>query len=314
MKKTLTIVSPVYNEELVIGDFYAALRAQLNDISDYASTVIFVVDRSSDNTLALLRDIAKKDPAVRVLALSSRFGYQMSLLAGIDHAEGDAVIMMDSDMQNPPEMIPQFLREYEKGAAIVYTVREDTEGISGFRKLQSRIFYWCMNKISDVPIRENASDFRLISSKVVQVIRTGIRERNLFLRGIFSWVGFTQARISFHTPKRLKGHTKFSTMRLIQFALLGLVSFSRKPLRVATFVGALFAVGGFLFALLTITQYLFGYITQPGYATFIVLLSVFGGLQLVFLGIIGEYIGAIFDEVKARPHYIVEESLGFGQK
>lgn len=310
MKKTLAIVSPVYNEAAGIADFYEALRAELGTIKDYDSTVWFVLDRSSDGTLGILKAIAEKDSSVRVLSLSNRFGYQMSLLAGIDHADADAVLMMDSDMQNPPSMIPQFLRAYEEGADIVSAVREDTEGISAVRKLQSTLFYWLLNKISDVQIAANAADFRLISRKVARVIREGVRERNLFLRGIFSWIGFTQAHIPFKTPKRAKGHTKFSSVRLIQLALLGLVSFSRQPLRVATVVGVIFATFGFLFAFITLVQYLFGYINQPGYATFTILLSIFGGLQLVFLGIIGEYIGAIFDEVKGRPQYVIDEVVG----
>jgi glycosyltransferase involved in cell wall biosynthesis len=309
MKKTLTIASPVYNEEPVIRDFYAALRKQLDDLPNYESTMLFVVDKCTDNTLDVLKDIAQHDPSVSILGLSSRFGYQMSLLAGIDHARGDAVITMDVDMQNPPSVIPLLLAEYEKGADIVYTVRENTEGLGSIRKAQSKFFYWCINKISDVAITENASDFRLITQRVAEVIRTKIRERNVFLRGIITWIGFTQSKVFFVAPKRAKGRTKFSSGRLVQFALSGLVSFSRKPLRAATIVGILFALFGFVFGIVTIMQYVLGKIAQPGYATIIVLLSIFGGFQLIFLGIIGEYIGGIFDEVKARPQYLVQEAV-----
>ena len=309
MKRTLTIVSPVFNEEEGIRDFYDSLQPHLKGLSNYTSDIIFVVDRCTDNTLSILKDIAASDPSVRVLGLSSRFGYQMSQLAGIDHAKGDAIVTMDSDGQNPPALLPKLLAEFEKGADIVHGIRENTEGLSAMRKAQSDLFYWFINKISDVPIIPNASDYRLVSQRVATLMRTKMRERNLFLRGVYSWIGFKQARVPFVAPPRTKGTTKFSMSRLIQFALTSLVSFSRKPLRAATIVGVLFAIFGFLFAIVTIAQYLFGIITEPGYATIIVLMAIFGGIQLFFLGVIGEYIGAIFDEVKGRPHYIVEDAV-----
>jgi dolichol-phosphate mannosyltransferase len=309
MKKTLTIVSPVYNEEEGIRAFYEMLKKELARLHEYSCDVIFVMDRSTDNTLSILKDIAKHDPQVRVLALSNRFGYQMSQLAGIDHAMGEAIVTMDSDGQNPPSLLRAMLTEFDKGADIVHGIRKDTEGLGVFRKLQSNIFYWLINKISEVPIIPNASDYRLISQKVAKVLREKIRERNLFLRGIFSWVGFKQAHVPFVAPPRMAGRTKFSMGRLIQFALTSVVAFSRKPLRAATFVGALFALFGFLFAIWTVVSYITGGIKEPGYSTIIVIIAIFGGVQLMFMGVIGEYIGAIFDEVKARPHYIVDESV-----
>jgi len=309
MKKTLTIVSPVYNEEEGIRDFYENLKRELRSIPDYSTDILFVVDRCTDNTLSILKDIAGGDMSVRILALSNRFGYQMSQLAGIDHAKGEAIVTMDSDGQNPPSLLPKMLAEFENGADIVHAIRTDTEGLNSLRKFQSDIFYWFINKISDVPIIPNASDYRLISQKVASVLRERVRERNLFLRGIFSWVGFKQAKVPFVAPLRKHGKTKFSMGRLLQLALTSVVAFSRKPLRAATFVGALFALGGFLFAVWTIVEYALGAIKEPGYSTIIVLLAIFGGVQLMFMGVIGEYIGAIFDEVKARPHYVVDEAV-----
>lgn len=306
--KTLTIVSPVYNEAEGIRDFYGSLKPHLSEL-EYETDVIFVVDRSSDNSLEILKEIAKNDQSVRVLGLSSRFGYQLSQLAGIEYAKGDAIVTMDSDGQNPPALLPKLLAEFEKGADIVHGVRENTEGLSWVRKAQSDLFYWFINKISEVPIIPNASDYRLISQKVATVLRTKVHERNLFLRGIYSWMGFTQARVSFTAPPRTHGKTKFSMGRLIRFALMSVVSFSRKPLQAATIVGALFAIFGFFFAIVTVAEYLLGTIREPGYSTIIVMLAIFGGIQLMFLGIIGEYIGAIFDEVKARPRYIVDEAI-----
>ncbi|MEK7208377.1 MAG: glycosyltransferase family 2 protein [Patescibacteria group bacterium] len=309
--RTLTVIAPVYNEEEVIADFYRELRSALTALSGWRSTMLFVVGRGSDRTLPILKELADKDKTLRVLHLSARFGHQMQLLAGIDHADSDAVIMMDSDLQHPPALIPRLLSEFEKGSDIVSTLRERTPDQPLARKWCSDIFYWFLNRISDVPISGNAADFRLISRKVADVVRSEIRERSLFLRGIFPWLGFNQAAVRFVASPRKAGVSKYPLSRLIAFALSGVVSFSRKPLRVGIIIGLLFALFGFLYALFTVVQFLFLKELPSGYATLVVLLSLFGGFQLVFLGIMGEYIGAIFDEVKRRPHYIVDERINF---
>lgn len=309
--KTLTVIAPVYNEEEVIGDFYRELKRILDGLTDYRPTMLFVVGRGTDRTLSIVKKLASEDRALKVLYLSARGGHQMQLLAGIDHAESDAVIMMDSDLQHPPSVIPALLTEFEKGNEVVYTVRKTPSDQNFYRKWSSDIFYWFLNLISDVKISPNAADFRLISRRVAAILRTEIRERNLFLRGIIPWLGFNQAAVAFVVHPRRAGKSKYSLARLVSFGLSGVVSFSRKPLRVALFVGLGFAFAGFLYALFTIIQFLFLKALPSGYATLVVLLSVFGGLQLVFLGIIGEYIGAIFDEVKKRPHYIVDEKINF---
>lgn len=309
--RTLTVIAPVYNEEEVIADFYRELRSALTALSGWRSTMLFVVGRGSDRTLPILKELADKDKTLRVLHLSARFGHQMQLLAGIDHADSDAVIMMDSDLQHPPALIPRLLSEFEKGSDIVSTLRERTPDQPLARKWCSDIFYWFLNRISDVPISGNAADFRLISRKVADVVRSEIRERSLFLRGIFPWLGFNQAAVRFVASPRKAGVSKYPLSRLIAFALSGVVSFSRKPLRVGIIIGLLFALFGFLYALFTVVQFLFLKELPSGYATLVVLLSLFGGFQLVFLGIMGEYLGAIFDEVKRRPHYIVDERINF---
>ena len=309
--RTLTVIAPVYNEEEVIADFYRELKATLDALSGYTATMLFVVGRGTDRTLPILSELAAKDRNLKVLSLSSRFGHQMQLLAGIDHADSDVVIMMDSDLQHPPALIPKLLAEYEKGNEVVYTIREKTGDQNLFRKWASDIFYFLLNRISDVHISGNAADFRLISRKVVEVLKNEIRERNLFLRGIVPWLGFNQVGVRFTANPRRAGKSKYPLSRLIAFGLSGVVSFSRKPLRVAIFVGLFFALLGFLYALFTVFQFFLLKALPTGYATLVVLLSVLGGLQLVFLGVIGEYIGAIFDEVKKRPHYLVDEKLNF---
>ena len=309
--KTLTVIAPVYNEEAVIADFYRELKAELEKLSDYAPRMLFVIGRGNDRTFPIVKGLAEEDKNLKVLWLSSRFGHQMQLLAGIDHADSDVVIMMDSDLQHPPSVIPKLLAEFEKGNDVVYAVRDKTVDQGLYRKWSSAIFYWFLNLLSDVRISGNAADFRLISRRVTEVMRHDIRERNLFLRGVIPWLGFNQVGISFLASPRKAGKSKYSLPQLVTFGLSGVVSFSRKPLRVATFVGLLFAFFGFLYAMFTIIQFFFLDTLPTGYATLVVLLAVLGGFQLLFLGVLGEYIGAIFDEVKKRPHYIVDEKINF---
>ena len=310
--RTLSVLCPVYNEEEVIAEFHRSLSATLDSIaSRYQSEIIFVLDRSTDRTLEILRDIAARDPRVRVLALSSRFGHQMSLVAGIDHATGDAVVMLDSDLQHPPELIPSMLEKFEEGYDIVFTIREDAPDTGFLRRMASRLFYRLVNKLTTVPIEESAADFRLISRRVAEVFRTQIRERNQFLRGLFGWVGFKKVGLRFTGGARHAGRSKYSLSRLLRFATEGVISFSKRPLSASIYLGFTFALLGLLLAVATFIQYFFYSYLPSGWTTIVILISMFSGVQLVFLGVIGEYVGLIFDEVKARPRYLVEESIGF---
>ncbi len=311
--KKLSIVVPAYNEEEGIRAFYDVLCGELEKLSSrYETELLFVVDGGTDNTFGIIADIAKGDSRVRAVKFSRNFGHQMALLAGLELATGDAVITMDSDLQHPPELIPELLAAYEAGNDIVVTVRTATEGASLARRAAGGLFYWFFKLVSDLPMNENTADFRLMSRRAVEVLTHDIRERTLFLRGMVSWMGFPQASVPFVAAKRFAGVSKYPLGKLISFAVLGAVSFSKKPLRFATVVGFLFALFGFVFACITIFQYLVGDVLPPGWATVTVLLSIFSGTQLIFLGILGEYIGVIFDEVKARPHYIIADSIGEG--
>jgi polyisoprenyl-phosphate glycosyltransferase len=309
--KTLTVLCPVYNEEEVIAAFYEELRSVLNSIDDYESRVIFVVDRCTDSTLLILKRIAATDSAVQILVLSSRFGHQMSLLAGLDHCDSDVVIMMDCDLQHPPSLIPVMLAEHKNGYEIVYTIREDLPETGIWKRLTSRGFYRLMNSISKVPISENAADFRLISRRVTELFQSKIRERNQFLRGLFQWVGFKSKAIHFVAGSRQAGKSKYSLGRMVQFGVHGIISFSKKPLQATIVVGFVFASFGLLYAVVTFVQFFFYASLPSGWTTLTILISMFSGVQLIFLGIIAQYIGAIFDEVKNRPHYIVEEKVNF---
>jgi len=301
--KTISVVCPVYNEEQVIKLFHAELIRILDGLAGrYRSEVLYVVDRSTDRTLGILKELAV-DPRIRILALSARFGHQMSLLAGIDHSSGDAVVMLDSDLQHPPALIPRLIEEFEKGFDVVYTVRNDSP-------LSSRLFYRLLNRISDVPIDTNAPDFRLISRRVADVFRYQIRERNQFIRGLVGWVGFRRSAVEFNVAERAAGTSKYALGRLLRLAAEGIVSFSKRPLQAAIVTGLVFAALSLLLVVATLIQY-FAYRSLPsGWTTLVIIISAFNGVQLIFLGVLGEYIGAIFDEVKGRPHYIIEEKIG----
>lgn len=319
-KQTLTIISPVYNECEVIRTFYIELKKAIDEISNsYDPVICFVIDHSTDGTLDIVREIANIDRSVRIIAMTGRFGHQMCLLAGMDYSDSDVLIMLDSDLQHPPDLIPTMLRYYEQGYDVVYTIREDIPEIHPVKRLTSKLFYQVINLISQVPVNESAADFRLMSRRVVHVFQKHIRERNLFLRGFFGWMGFRSISVPFCVRKRAAGTSKYSLGRMVKyslgrmvrFGLNGVISFSKRPLQAAILVGFLFASGGFLTAIITTIQYFVLGSFPSGWTTLVVLISIFSGTQLVFLGIIGEYIGAIFDEVKARPHYIIDELINF---
>lgn len=306
----LTVVTPVYNEEDVIEHFHTRTRRELDLIKDVDSHIIFVMDRSSDNTLAILRNIVKRDPKSKVITLSSRFGHQMSLLAGIDNAQdSDVIIMMDSDLQHPPEIIPKLLAEYHKGAEIVYTVRKHSDDVGFIRRLCGNFFYRIIGKLSSTNINLNAADFRLINRKVANLLCVSFKERNVFLRGLFSWIGFKQTCVEYTAGQRFAGTSKYSLARVFQLATAGILSFSTRPLYIGIFIGIGFSMLAFLFMLTTIIGYFIDRSIPSGWTTLVTLLLLFSGVQLIVMGIIGTYIGGIYEEVKARPRYIIDEEI-----
>jgi glycosyltransferase involved in cell wall biosynthesis len=309
--RRLTVVAPVFNEQEVIAAFYERTRAVLETARDrYASHILFVLDRSTDETLPVLRRIAERDRDVQVLVLSSRFGHQMSLLAGVDHArDADAIIMMDSDLQHPPELIPELLAQFERGNDVVFTVRRDTAEIGWVRRFLGRQYYRLLGYLSDIPVQRDTADFRLISARVARTLRTQIRERGVFLRGILRWVGFNQVGVEYTAARRAAGRSKYSLSRMIALAAAGILSFSTKPLRMGIFVGIAFAVVSFAYGAVTVVGYFTDRSFPAGYATIVTLLLLFSGVQLIFMGILGAYVGGIYDEVKRRPHYLVDEAL-----
>jgi dolichol-phosphate mannosyltransferase len=313
-RRRLTVVAPVFNEQEVIAAFYERTKAVLDTVRDrYASRILFVVDRCTDDTLTVLRRIAALDRDVQVLVLSSRFGHQMSLLAGIDHAvDADAIVMMDSDLQHPPELIPELLAHFERGTDVVFTVRRDSAEIGWVRRLFGNLYYRVLGYLSNIPVQRNTADFRLISGRVARTLREQIRERAVFLRGILSWVGFNQVAVEYSPAKRAAGRSKYSLSRMIALAAAGILSFSTKPLRMGIFVGIGLALVGFAYGAVTVVTYFTDRSLPSGYATIVTLLLLFSGVQLIFMGILGAYIGGIYDEVKKRPHYIIDEAINLG--
>jgi glycosyltransferase involved in cell wall biosynthesis len=314
-KLKLTVVTPVFNEEQVIGHFHARTRSVLDSIEDVEATILFVVDRSTDNTLKVLRELVGVDPNSKVIALSSRFGHQMSLLAGIENSlDADAIIMMDSDLQHPPELIPELLANFRLGFDVVYTVRKDTDNIGFLRKWMGNLFYRMLGKLSDIPINANASDFRLISNRVAKSLSSDFQESNMFLRGLFTWMGFQQTGIEYIAEKRFAGESKYSFNRIVQLAMAGILSFSTKPLQAGIFVGIGFAMLAFIFMIVFIASYFIDRSIPSGWTTMVVVLSLFSGVQLIVMGIMGTYIGGIYEEVKGRPRYIIEEGISYHEE
>ncbi len=309
-KLKLTVVTPVFNEEQVIGHFHKRTRNVLDSMEDVEATILFVVDRSTDNTLKVLRELVAVDPNSKVIALSSRFGHQMSLLAGIENSlDADAIIMMDSDLQHPPELIPELLANFKLGFDVVYTVRKDTDNIGFLRKRMGNLFYRVLGKLSHIPINANASDFRLISKRVAKSLSSDFQESNMFLRGLFTWMGFQQIGIEYIAEKRFAGESKYSLSRIVQLAMAGILSFSTKPLQMGILVGVSFSALSFVFILVAVIKYFVIQSIPNGWTTMVVLLLLFSGIQLIVMGIMGAYIGGIYEEVKGRPRYIIEEEI-----
>jgi len=312
--KPIDIVLPVYNEEEGIAAFHSALSSAIQPLSvRYRFRMIYVLDRSRDETFAVLKKIAGLDDRVLVVHLSRRFGHQMSLVAGIDHSRGDAVIMMDSDQQHPPALIPALLELFEQGYQVVHTVRRYDPGTSRLKRWTSDVFYHLQNVMSPVEMRPGVADFRLISRKVAAVFQTSIREQNQFLRGLFQWVGFSSITVQYTSAPRAAGTTKYDVSRLVAFAIAGMLSFSKVPMRVTSAIGVTISALSSLYGIGLIVYYFLANYVPQGYTSLIVVVLFIGGLQLTVLGIMGEYLGAIFDEVKRRPLYVVDEIVSGGR-
>jgi len=304
----ISIVLPVFNEASNIAPLHAALVPHLESVSmDYE--ILFVDDGSTDGSVEEIRKLRAANDRVRLLSLSRNFGHQIALTAGIDHASGDAIILMDSDLQHPPALIPQLIARWLDGFEVVHTVRRTTADAGWPKRATAAAFYRVFRLLSRVDLPSNAADFRLIDRKVADALR-GIRERTRFLRGLTVWTGYRSATIPFDAPTRQAGETKYSPARMLKLAVDALVSFSAAPLHLAVYAGIVLALLGFVYAGYALyARFVTGHVL-PGWTSLAILVSIVGGIQLILMGVIGVYLGKIFEEVKRRPLYLVRSRLG----
>ena len=307
----ISIIAPCFNEEEVVGLFYQRLRSSLDRCAapDLRFSVILVDDGSTDSTLNVLHDLASRDAAVTVLSLSRNFGHQVALSAGMDHAEADAVILMDSDLQHPPDLIPEMIRLWTEGFDIVSAVRRRTADATPFKSVSASSFYAIFNFFSDTKILSGVADFCLLSRRVCETIRS-MPERHRFLRGMLSWVGFRRATVPYSAPPRAAGTRKYTFGRMLHLAADAVFSFTAGPIRLAARLGLLVVFLSAVYFVYIMIRYLFYGRLVEGWASLIVVVLCLGGFQLLFIGLIGEYLARIFEESKGRPLYILKEAPG----
>jgi dolichol-phosphate mannosyltransferase len=297
----LSVVAPVYNEEATIDEFCGRVCRALDGLT---FEIVLVDDGSTDATPAALERLVSADPRVRVVYLSRNFGHQTALTAGLDHARGDAVVMLDADLQDPPELIPRMLDHWRSGCDIVYAVREHREGESAFKLATARWFYTLFDKLAAVDLEHNSGDFRLLDRRALNALLS-MRERNRFLRGMTVWVGYTQAAVPYKRDPRYAGETKYTLSKMLRFSLDAISSFSHRPLQIATLLGFLISSLAFIAIPVVIVLRILGSYL-PGFSSITIAVLLLGGIQLMAIGLIGEYVGRIYDEVKRRPLYLVK--------
>lgn len=304
-KKLITILIPAYNEVEVLPQLNTRLHELAENNQDYDFEFLYVNDGSRDSTLELIENYAAKDPRVSYVNLSRNYGKEIAMIAGIDHVRGDALVIIDADLQDPPELIPEMISHWEQGYDDVYAKRRSRDGETWLKKKTSKLYYQLLQRVTRVPIQEDTGDFRLLDRRVVDAIRE-FRESQRNAKAIFSQVGFKKREILYDRDPRLAGETKWSYPKLLDLAISGITSFTTAPLRVASVLGIATSFVAFIYILYLLIRPLFGVSTGDGYSSLMAAILFFGGVQLLSLGIIGEYVGRIFNETKQRPLYLVE--------
>lgn len=305
MTKLVSIVVPVHNERENIALLAKSIKRIFAGLR-YRYQLIFIDDGSQDITLHEIKKLAVQDSNIRFISFSRNFGHQAAIKAGLDKAEGDCIITMDGDMQHPPHLIPQLLEKWEQGFEVVYTVRKEDKKLPFVKRITSNLFYRMLNWLSDIKLEKGTADFRLVNRNVANVLRD-LQESEPFFRGLVKWSGFKQYGVEYEPDQRKSGVTKYTSKKMIRFALQGITSFSIRPLYAATYIGFTFAALSTLYIPYALYSYYFGY-TISGWTSVIVTIVFFGGLQLMILGIIGIYLGKLFMQNKHRPVYIIKES------
>lgn len=307
--KKISIVIPAYNEEEVLNKLIERLAILINNTPKYEFEVIFVNDGSQDKTLEILEEIAQKEKRLKILSFSRNFGHQAAVTAGIKYVTGDAVVIIDADLQDPPELIPQMIELWEQGNEVIYGKRKKRKGESAFKLLSAKMFYKTLNALSDVEIPKDTGDFRLVDRKVINVINQ-MPEHNKFLRGLFSWVGFKQYAFEYERQERKAGKTKYPFKKMKKLASDGIISFSTKPLKMLGGIGIIsiiISIGILIYSLISYALKLNN--LAPGWTSIMVTVTFLGGIQLLSVWIMSEYIARIYDETKQRPEYIIDKKI-----
>jgi polyisoprenyl-phosphate glycosyltransferase len=304
-------VIPVFNERESLPELLARLTAVIDGL-DGDCEVIFVDDCSYDGSGELLLELQRSDPRCRVLRFARNFGHQVAITAGLDFARGQAVIVMDADLQDPPEVVPDLVARWQEGYEVVFAVRERREGEGWLKRTTAAWFYRVLRRVASIDMPVDVGDFRLVDRRALDAFRS-MRERSRYVRGMFSWIGFRQIGVSYSRPQRFAGEAKYSFSKSLKLAVDGIVSFSNAPLRLALFWGFFFSVVSFLVGIFAVVAKLAGAFVVPGWASILVVVSFLGGIQLTLMGMMGVYVGRIYEEVKSRPLYVVREAHGFGR-
>lgn len=304
-----SIVVPVYNEEEVIYVTYKRLK-EIMDTTKESYELVFINDGSKDKTKEIIMDISKNDTCVKLIDFSRNFGHQTAISAGMDFATGNAIIVIDADLQDPPEVILKMIDKWKEGYEVVYGKRIKRKGETVFKKVTAALYYRILKRLTNVDIPSDVGDFRLIDRKVCNVMK-GLNEKNRYIRGLISWVGFNQTFVEYVREERFAGETKYPFMKMVKLAADGITSFSYKPLKIATYFGFTVSVLSFLYLIYVAYEKLFTQNTVLGWASIVAIILFMNGIMFMILGIIGEYIGRIFEEVKNRPLYILKDKIGF---
>ncbi|MDF2524105.1 MAG: hypothetical protein K0R31_1746 [Clostridiales bacterium] len=302
-KVKYSIVVPVFNEEEGIIESYKRLKKVLDSLQE-SYELLFVNDGSRDKTAAIINELCEMDKKLKFINFSRNFGHQIAITAGMDFSEGDAIVVIDADLQDPPEVIPKMIEKWKEGYEVVYGKRLERQGETFFKKFTAKLFYRFLKNMTDVEIPVDTGDFRLIDRKVCDALKQ-VNERNRYVRGLISWLGFKQTGVEFSRDKRFAGETKYPLKKMFKFAFDAITSFSYKPLKLASYAGMILSLFSFAYLIVVIYLRLFTDITYPGWASTLAVNLFFNGIILIILGIIGEYVGRIYDEAKGRPLYII---------